>query len=136
MNTYAIELWNHTETEIAPTPGKAKYQFFKNHEIEDSCDFGDFVKQAKCHLVHKFKVEDLFTSTTTDFERMKKHRGIEFAYKGMNVEVCGKKGILVGNYGFNLLVCYEGNWWSNNCHPWYKVKYFDKEGKLIKEYAD
>jgi len=136
MNTYAITLWDNTETEIAATPGKAKYQFFKHHEIDDSCEFGDFVKQVECHLVHKFKIEDLFTPHIEEFERMKKSRGIEFAYLGMRVEMNGKKGTIVGYYGMNLLICLDGNWWGDNCHPWWKMKYFDNDGNLIKEFTE
>jgi len=136
MNTYAITLWDNTETEIAATPGKAKYQFFRGHEIGDMIEFGDFVKKVKCHLVHKFKVEDLFTPHIEEFERMKKSRGIEFAYLGMRVEMNGKKGTIVGYYGMNLLICLDGNWWGDNCHPWWKMKYFDNDGNLIKEFTE
>lgn len=136
MNTYAITLWDHTETEIAPTPGKAKYQFFRNHDIVDSMEFGDFVKSVKCKLLNKFHVKDLFTPHINEFERMKKHRGIEFAYLGMRVEIDGKKGIIVGYYGMNLLVCLDGNWWGDNCHPWWRVRYFDNDGNLVKEFKD
>lgn len=136
MNTYAITLWDNTYTEIAATPGKAKYQFFRGHEIGDMMEFGDFVKQVKCKLLNKFHVKDLFTQNISDFERMKKHRGIEFAYLGMKVEMSGKKGVIVGYYGMNLLICLDGNWWGDNCHPWWRMKYFDNEGNLIKEFTE
>ena len=137
MNTYAITWRDHTETEVAETPGKAKYQFFRNHEIGDSCDFGDFVKRVKCKLSHKFHVKDLFCENIDQFNYMKEQRGIPFANLGMKVEVDGKPGVIVGySTGCNLAVCFDGQYWSYNCHPWYRVKYFDNHGNLIMEYGD
>ncbi|CDX01279.1 Hypothetical protein DPCES_1392 [Desulfitobacterium hafniense] len=137
MNTYALTFRDHTENEVAATAGKAKYSFFLGHEIGDSMEFGDFVKSVECKLVHKFHVRDLFTENIKDFERMKSLRGIEFAHLGMKVEVNGKKGVIVGsNRSLNLDVCFEGEHWKSNCHPWYKVRYFDNHGKLIKEFMD
>lgn len=137
MNTYAIEFWGHTTTEVGETPGKAKYRFFRVHEIGDSIDFGAFVKQVKCKLVHKFKVSDLFTNDLDAFIRMRESRGIEFATLGMRVEVDGKPGVIIGsNSGMNLDVCFDGQHWKDNCHPWWRVKYFDHHGNLIKEYGD
>ena len=137
MNTYAITLWDHTEHEIAATPSKAKYSFFRSHDIGDSMDFGDFVKSESCKLVNRFYVKDLFTQNIDSFNRMKESRGIEFAHLGMKVEVNGKPGVIVGsNSGLNLDVCFNGEHWANNCHPWWRVKYFDNKGDLIKEYGD
>lgn len=70
------------------------------------------------------------------FENMKKRRNIPFAFMGMNVEVDGHKGVLVGNKGLNLLVVFNGNDFGSNCHPWWRTKYFDNNGDLIKEYQD
>jgi hypothetical protein len=137
MNTYSITLWDHTEIEIAPTAGKAKYQFFRSHDIGDSMGFGDFVKSVKCKLLNKFLVKDLFTENIESFERMKKLRGIEFAFLGMKVEVNGKKGVIVGNnHSLNLDVCFEGRCWKENCHPYWRIKYFDNYGNIVKEFKD
>lgn len=137
MNTYAIGLWGHTSTEVGETAGKAKYNFFRSHEIGDSIEFGDFVKQVRCKLIHKFKVSDLFTNDWDAFVRMREYRGIEFALLGMRVEVNGKPGVIVGsNSSMNLDVCFDGQHWKENCHPWWRVKYFDNKGNLIKEYGD
>lgn len=136
MNTYAIEFCDHMNTEVAATPGKAKYQFYKGHEIGDYLDFGDFVKQITCKCLHKFSPRDLFRNDDT-FERVKSQRGIEFAYLGMKVEMDSKKGVIVGgNSSLNLDICFDGESWSDNCHPWYRMRYFDKKGNLIKEYGD
>lgn len=136
MNTYAIELWDHTETAIGPTPGKAKYSHFLDRSLGDFMTFGEFVKQAKCRLVRKFRPSDLF-GDTEQFNHMKQARGIEFAYQGMKVEVAGRPGIIVGaNYGQNLDICFEGESWASNCHPHWRVKYFDHKGNLVTEYGD
>lgn len=137
LNTYAIELWGHTSTEVGETSGKAKYRFFLQHEIGDSIRFGDFVKQVKCRLIHKFRVSDLFTKDRDSFIHMRRNRGIDFAEVGMRVEVDGKSGVIVGsNSSMNLDVCFDGQSWKENCHPWWRVKYFTHDGHLIKEFLD
>jgi len=138
MNTYAIDFSGYSGNEVAKTAGKAKYSYFLNRELSDcGFSFGYFVSRAKCKLVHKFHVQDLFTQDIKGFNRMKEHRDIEFAHLGMKVEVNGKPGVIVGsNRSLNLDVCLEGEHWRSNCHPWWRVKYFDNKGDLIKEYGD
>jgi len=70
------------------------------------------------------------------FEYMKEQRGLNFLKRNMAVEVDGKKGIVTGDYNGNLAVRFEGNKHSDNCHPHWKVKYFDERRELIKEYRD
>lgn len=67
---------------------------------------------------------------------MKLHRGIGFAHLGMMVEVDGDVGTIVGiNGSANLDVVFAnklkyGNG-KSNCHPFWRVKYFDANGNLI-----
>lgn len=137
MNTYAIEFWGHISNAVGETAGKAKYNFFREHEISDSMDFGGFVRSVKCRLVHKFHYKDLFTQDIADFQDTLRRRGIEFAYLGMKVEVDGKPGRIVGgNRSLNLDICFDGNHWKENCHPWWRMKYFDNQGNLIKAFED
>jgi len=98
-------------------------------------DFETFVKHVHCKKVGLANLECLYGDKRS-FERMRESRGIQFAYQGMRVEVAGKKGTITGSYGMNLHVVFDGQWIPSNCHPWYKTKYFDKDGTLIKEYAD
>lgn len=70
------------------------------------------------------------------FESMKEARGLDFLKRNMTVEVDGDKGKVTGSYGHNLLVQFEGKKHSDNCHPHWRVKYFDEGGQLIKEYGD
>ena len=136
-NTYAITFNGHIYNSIGETAAKSKYELFLKEEFGDFLSFGEFVKYAKCKLLHKFKVQDLFTKNIEGFNRMKMLRGIEFAQLGMKVEGNGKPGVIVGhNSSLNLDVCLDGQYWASNCHPWWRMKYFDNKGDLIKEYGD
>lgn len=72
---------------------------------------------------------------------MIKHRDIEFARIGMMVEVDGDLGTIEGmNNSANLDVRFTnrlkyGNH-VHNCHPTWKVKYFDQEGKMIAHFDE
>jgi hypothetical protein len=84
------------------------------------------------HLLHKFKVSDLFTQDIQGAQRTFSYRGIEFAHIGMRIQVNGKMGTICGtNSSCNLDVCFDGNNFVTNCHPNYKTKYYDKAGSLI-----
>jgi hypothetical protein len=137
MNTYAIEFWGYTSNVVGETAGKAKYNFFREHEIGDSIDFEGFIRQVKCKLVHKFHYKDLFTHDMVDFQDTLIRRDIKFAYLGMKVEVDGKPGRIVGcNNSLNLDICFDGEFWRSNCHPWWRIKYYDNNGNVAAEYND
>ena len=71
------------------------------------------------------------------FDDMKISRGIPFAKVGMHVNVDGKLGVIVGsNNSNNLQVQLSGFASSSNCHPHWRIKYFDDNGNVIKEYGD
>lgn len=74
MDTYAITFKGHTSNAIGETAGKAKYDFFREYEIGESIDFGDFVKFVKCKLLHKFHVKDLFTQNIESFNHIKEQQ--------------------------------------------------------------
>ena len=68
-------------------------------------------------------------------------RSIEFAKIGMMIEVDGDLGTIVGmNSSANLDVQFANQLQygkhTHNCHPTWKVKYFDAEGKVIAHYDD
>lgn len=135
MNTYQIEFDGMIGKEIAETPGKAKYNYWNT--LTECCEieFSKFIKIVKCKLLNKFSYKDLFTTDLESFERMKYYRGIEFAFLGMKVEMNGKPGRIVGsNRSLNLDICFDGQNFKENCHPWWKMKYFDNNGNLIKEF--
>ncbi|ELG7184017.1 TPA: hypothetical protein ACP3ZG_000568 [Pseudomonas aeruginosa] len=72
---------------------------------------------------------------------MIKHRGIEFARIGMMVEVDGNIGTIEGmNSSANLDVRFTNRLklgkHVHNCHPTWKVKYFDQDGKVLAHFDD
>ena len=74
-----------------------------------------------------------------NLDYVKNQRGLPFVKRGMRVENTynGKKGkITGGNSSGNIQVKFDGNKYSQNCHPTYMMKYFDEEGNLIKEFKD
>ncbi len=70
------------------------------------------------------------------FEYMKEQRGMDFLQRNMAVEVDGKKGTVTGECNGNLAVRFDGNNHADNCHPHWRVKYYDAGWNLIKEYGD
>ena len=138
MNTYEVLVNGMSPYRaVSESPAKAKYDCFIY--ISDVWDitFGQFLKEVlSCRKIGAFKPSDLF-GDREQFERVKQARGIEFAYMGMRVEVCGKPGTIVGgNDSLNLNVVYDGWYHADNCHPWYRVKYFDKKGNIVAEYGE
>jgi hypothetical protein len=70
---------------------------------------------------------------------MKRCRGIDFARIGMQVEVDGNMGTIVGmNSGANLDVVFVNQLkfgkGKRNCHPTWQTCYFDAEGTVIADY--
>lgn len=126
--------WYHKNV-LATTRSKAKYDYFLDvKDLHSDLTFKDFLKDVKCKKIGIAEPKHLFTDKA-DFERMCEHRLIPFAYQGMRVEVAGKMGTIIGNYGMNLLVLMDGGIWrGSNCHPWWETRYFDKEGNVIKDY--
>jgi len=136
LNTYLLEWNGFTHNIVAETASKARYQYWTIiHDCYD-ISFGGFLKRVTCKLLNKFHYKDLFTSNIEDFKDTLSRRGIEFAHLGMRVEVNGKPGVIVGsNRSLNLDVCFDGQHWKENCHPWWMIKYFDNYGNLVKEYT-
>lgn len=140
---FEYEVWSnfggeekYRETILAETPGKAKYQYFLDLKECFDIEFKDFVKHVRSKKVGIASVEALFTDAR-EFKRMCQSRGLaDFAFQGMTVEVAGKRGKLVGNYGMNLYVVFDGQWIRSNCHPWWETKYFDNEGNVIRDYTE
>jgi hypothetical protein len=121
---------------IAATPYKAKSSYYQDYkECWSDLTFKEFSKKIKCKKIGVANHECMFTDKE-NFERMTKDRGIQFAYQGMRVEVAGEMGTIIGNYGMNLLVAMDGIWRGENCHPWWKTRYFDKEGNVIWDYRE
>lgn len=72
-------------------------------------------------------------------EDMKRTRGINFARLGMMVEVEGDIGTITGmNHGANLEIVFANKLkygtHKHSCHPTWKIKYFDEDGHLIRDF--
>ena len=134
LNTYEIIFCTDSmHSVIAETASKAKYKIFLEYADCFNCDFGEFVKKVitSCRKIGNFKVNDLY-GDEEQFERMKEWRDIPFAYIGMKVEVHGKMGTIVGsNSASNLDICFDAEFWANNCHPGCGTRYFDDAGKVL-----
>lgn len=121
---------------ICKTRSAAKYQTWKSLYGEDMIDtkYFEFQKFIKVKTIGDIKPSNYF-GNINDFERMKEHRNIPFAYQGMVIDVAGHKGWITGNIGFNLGVMFEGS--SNplsNCHPTWETTYYDENMNIIKDY--
>ena len=73
-------------------------------------------------------------------EFVKQKRGLHFIEKGMRVELSygsvKKQGIIKGgNSSGSVDVLFDGEKRPNNCHPTWGMKYFDKDGNVIADYA-
>lgn len=86
--------------------------------------------------MNTYRVSNLFRNDDC-FQRTIRARGIPLAYIGMKVQFdSNDRGFLSGvicgaNYSQNLDVCFEGTSYTENCHPHYKLSYFDKDGKIV-----
>lgn len=122
-------------TEIAETPGKAKYQFYRY--LQDGIweiDFKTFLKYAWVEKIGVANISHLF-GDEDQFVRVREYRGIPLAEFGMKVEVCGKLGRIVGgNSSSNLNIVFDGNWNTNNCHPHYEMVYYDNSGNIVYDF--
>ena len=131
MNTYEVSMVNGYDKQniVAETASKARYKYFQINEFEES--YSEMFRNIRSRKKGEFKVSDLY-GDEEQFAYVIKYRGIEFAKIGMRCEVNGNKGIITGtSSGCNLAVCYEGNTYSYNSHPYWKFKYFNEDGELI-----
>lgn len=70
-------------------------------------------------------------------DRIRQSRDLPFIKRGMRVEVDGKPGRICScNISDNLNIRLDGERRSRNCHPYYRVKYFDQDGKVIKDFGE
>lgn len=117
-----IHWWNT----FASSPGQAKQQYI---QMLDGC-YDD------CYLYVRCRIDDCKTSQA--FKENAKYRNVPFAYVGMNVKVEGHKGVIVRhNSSANLDIYFtegDNKGKIRNCHPNWKIQYFNKKWKLIKEF--
>ena len=69
---------------------------------------------------------------------IRKYRRIPFVKRGMRVfsTYKNKFGVICGaNCSGNLNIRFEGETFSENCHPHWMLQYFDKNNNVIAEYG-
>ena len=76
-----------------------------------------------------------------NLDYVKEHRGLPFVKVGMKVEhsYSGKTKIgkiTGGNFSGNIQVKFNGDNYSQNCHPNWAMKYFDDDGKVLAEFSE
>jgi hypothetical protein len=119
----SIKDTNRSTIVFASSPSKAKVSFW--YDIRDYWDVK--YTDLRCRCVGN-------PITPSSFERTAIKRDVPFAKIGMKVELDGKTGYIVGNNNdANFDVEFE-NGSVFNCHPNWKMKYFDDSGQLIKEF--
>lgn len=90
----------------------------------------EFMKFVKCENEGVFDIKQMYSAEKA-FKKMQNHRNLHFAYMGMRVNVAGKWGTIVGNWKTNLFVLFDGEIEAYNCHPYWKIAYFDEEGNVV-----
>lgn len=115
----------HWTTFNATSYGDAKMQYLQH--LDD------------CYLAVKCRCTGAIY-TSDEFIRNAKYRNIDFAYCGMVVDVAGEKGLIVGyNSSANLDVLFttgKNKGKVLNCHPNWKMTYYDSKGEIIKSFND
>lgn len=141
MNTYLVELHRYGVKAVqAKSRSAAKYAAYKDYDVTGGLGFLEYLKYIKSvRLLHKFRPSDLYGDAER-FERMKLSRNLPFAYIGQKVVLhSANRGDLTGvicgaNDSHNLDVCFEGTTWTENCHPWYRLTYYNNTGEVVAEY--
>ncbi len=122
----------YTHNVIAETPSKAKYKCF----LENWSEFWEWHECFAGFTVKKIgDPSPSYFFNSTGFQQMKESRGIDFASLGMEIDVAGKRGVIVGsNSSLNLDVYFDGI--IHNCHPCWKTTYYDNAGRTIKSFLE
>ena len=111
----------------ATSQGQAKMDFY--HYLDGDFDY----LLIKCRVVGNVHTSEAFIRNAI-------YRKIEFAYCGMVVEMDGNKGVITGhNDSANLNVLFtEGKYKGqlHNCHPNWKMTYFNSKGEVIKSFDE
>lgn len=76
-------------------------------------------------------------NTQEYINRVCEYRSIPIIKKGAPCEVAGRKGrIWGGNSSANFNVKFDDDGSIRNCHPYWKMKIFDKNGSIQYEHKD
>ncbi|MBG9693262.1 hypothetical protein ABD91_21230 [Lysinibacillus sphaericus] len=73
----------------------------------------------------------------TSLAYVKERRCMPFLKRSMRVEVDGKMGVVTsGNSSGNINVRFDGQKYTENCHPHWRTRYFDKLGNIVADYYE
>lgn len=116
----------------AETASKAKYQHFMRLDGL----FGSFAEYLhwveSCKKLNRNNKEDYFRPAES-FDRTRRYRGVPLAECGMEVDLKGRRGFIIGdNDSCNFDVCFEDGIW--NCHPNYELVYFRPDGSIVYDF--
>lgn len=119
------EAWRQV---ISTSRGKAKAEFLRSLD-------GDY------NYIDVLCKKDYEIKTDESFNKVAESRGVKFAKIGMRVSVNGENGHITGHNrsgNFDVLFNENSKWKGQNlnCHPTWRVTYFDEEGKIIKSFND
>jgi hypothetical protein len=79
----------------------------------------------------------LMPNTQESIDQVCEYRFIPNIKKGALCEVSGEYGrIWGGNHAANFNVKFDKDGRISNCHPYWKMKIFNKDGSILYEYKD
>jgi hypothetical protein len=123
----------YSHTIIERSRSAARYAYFMYLDCYDEY-YPSFANHCKVKKIGPAKPSSYFGDYRS-FVEMKKARQIPFAFQGMDIEVCGKHGIIVGSNASQNLDVLFGNA-VHNCHPWFEAVYYDQKGGIVADYRD
>lgn len=135
INAFAIKMRGYCKPSIvnAATAAKAKYaHYLCIGDIYE--DFRQYLSNVESCTRLSFVAKHVAAETANeDFRRTALYRGVPQATPGMEVELRGERGYIVGaNDTMNFDVAFPRGVW--NCHPNYELVYFADDGSILYDF--
>lgn len=134
IEAFAIKMRGYSEPSIvnAATSAKAKYEHYLCiGELYE--DFRHFLSNVESCTRLSFPAKRIADVPSEDFIRTAIYRGVPLATPGMEVELRGEKGYIVGaNHTMNFDIAFQRGVW--NCHPNYELVYFADDGSILYDF--
>lgn len=129
MTVFAYECWHKRYPDRrtvvnAATRDQARYQYFL--DLQDAWGEANYV-DVRAKKVGAPQASNMFRHVATS-------RGLPFVRAGMRVECDDRTGFIVdAGGGANFKVYFPDQKTFGYCHPLWKMRYFDTDGKLIRD---
>lgn len=123
----------YSHTIIGRSRSAARYAYFVYLDWYDKY-YPSFANHCRVKKIGPAKLSSYFGDYRR-FVEMKEARQISFAFQGMDIEVCGSHGIIVGSNASQNLDVLFGNA-VHNCHPWFETVYYDQKGRIVADYRE